>query len=63
MASLCSAPNLCEMVQTWARRRYPLLFSHRDDGEINGYEKKVGSGWVLYRKTSPYECRTMFPPR
>ena len=55
--------NLKKMVLNGPRRRYPILFSPRDDGEIDGYEKEAGPGWVLYRRIPPFEYRPIHPPR
>lgn len=32
-----------------AGRIRPFLFCYKDEGDISGYEKETGNGWVLYR--------------
>lgn len=54
---------LAEILQKRPRRRCPLIFSHRDGDEIEGYANERGNGWVLYRKTTPDEHGPMFPPK
>jgi len=45
-----------EIHRRWRPSRY--ILSTQEEGEIQGYEKESGDGWLLYKKMNPLNRRT-----
>jgi len=51
------AATIKELVEVHHRVRGKYILSARDEGEIAGFEKEAGEGWVLYRTRAAYSRR------